>query len=105
LTANGKVFTYRYDSQNLMTGALEGPERIHNVYAGDRCLRQTWWHNGKPHVFTFNYALTAQGQIRQTEVKEPTGIVRRVTFDANGYQTRDAYVPTRGEPLSISFNR
>jgi hypothetical protein len=88
-----------------MTGAWEGPERILNVYAGDRCVRQTWWHNGKPHVFTFKYALTAQGQIRQTEVKEPNGIVRRVMFDANGYQTRDTYMSATREPMSISFNR
>jgi YD repeat-containing protein len=105
LTATGKLFTYRYDSQNRMTGAWEGPERILNTYAGDRCVRQTWWHNGKPHVFTFKYALTAQGQIRQTEVKEPNGIVRRVMFDANGYQTRDTYMSATREPMSISFNR
>lgn len=105
LTATGKTFTYRYDPQNRMTGAWEGPERILNLYVGDRCVRQTWWHNGKPHIFTFKYALTAQGQIRQTDVREPNGTLRRVTFDPNGYQTRDTYVPATGEPLSISFNR
>ena len=75
-TVDGKVFTYRYDLQSRMTDAWEGPERILNVYAGDRCVRQTWWHNGKPHVFTFRYSLTAQGQIRETDVKEPNGTVR-----------------------------
>jgi YD repeat-containing protein len=105
LMATGKVFTYRYDSQNRMTGAWEGPERILNSYAGDRCVRQTWWHNGKPHLFLFKYASTPQGQIRETDVKEPNGTLRRVMFDANGYQTRDTYIPITGEPLSIRFNR
>jgi YD repeat-containing protein len=105
LTATGKVFTYRYDSQNRMTGAWEGPERILNSYAGDRCVRQTWWHNGKPHLFLFKYAVTAEGQIRETDVKEPNDTLRRVMFDANGYQTRDTYIPITGEPLSIMFNR
>jgi YD repeat-containing protein len=105
LTATGKLFTYRYDSQNRMTGAWEGPERILNTYAGDRCVRQTWWHSSKPHVFTFKYVVTTQGQIRETEVKEPNGIVRRVMFDANGYQTRDTYISPTHEPMSISFNR
>jgi YD repeat-containing protein len=105
LMATGKVFTYQYDSQNRMTGAWEGPERILNSYAGDRCVRQTWWHNGKPHLFLFKYAVTAQGQIRETDVKEPNGTLRRVMFDTNGYQTRDTYIPITGEPLSIRFNR
>lgn len=105
LTATGKVFTYRYDSQNSMTGAWEGPDRILNTYAGDRCVRQTWWHNGRPHLFTFKYAVAAQGQIRQTDVREPNGTLRRVKFDANGYQSRDTYIPAIGEPLNISFNR
>jgi YD repeat-containing protein len=105
LTATGKVFRYQYDSQNRMTGAWEGPERILNVYAGERCVRQTWWHNGKPHSFAFKYAITDQGEIRETEVKEPNGTVRRVMFDTNGYQTRDTYIPVTGEPLSIRFNR
>lgn len=105
LTAQRKEFRYRYDSQNRMTGAWEGPERILNTYAGDRCVGQTWWHNGKPHLFRFKYAVTVQGQIRETEVTEPDGTLRRVKFDANGYQARDTYIPITGEPLSISFNR
>lgn len=38
-------------------------------------------------------------------MKEPSGTLRRVSFDANGYQTRDTYIPVTGEPLNISFNR
>ena len=102
-TTNALLRQNKYPVSTI--GAWEGPERILNIYAGDRCVRQTWWHNRKPHVFTFKYMVTAQGQIRETVVKEPNGTLRRVVFDANGYQTRDTYMPAIGEPLSISFNR
>jgi len=101
----GKKFRYQYDSQNRMIGAEEDNERISNVYVGDLCTKQTWWHDGVPHVFRFRFNIDPNGKNRETDVTEPDGSIRRVKFNQNGYTTTDIYRSGRPDQITVTFNR
>jgi YD repeat-containing protein len=105
LTATGKKFRYEYDSEDRMTGAWEGSERVLNVYDHDRCVGQTWWHNGVPHVFKLKYQLDDQGQVRETDVREPDGSLTRASFNANGYTSSEVYSVGRSNQINVNYNR
>jgi YD repeat-containing protein len=105
LTADGKTFRYQYDDKDRMTSAVEGDERILNVYDGDRCVRQTWWKKGVPHVFKFKYVVDEHNQMRQTDVREPDGSLRRVKFNANGYTESQTYNVARRNQINVNYDR
>jgi YD repeat-containing protein len=104
-TATGEVFTYKYDSQNRMTGAQEGSDRVLNAYNGDRCIHQIWWHEGTPHPFTFKYLTDKSGSIRETDVIGPNHSLRRAKFNANGYTEREVYNEGRPNQTNVNYNR
>jgi YD repeat-containing protein len=105
LTADGETFRYKYDENDRMTGAVEGDQRILNVYGGDRCIRQTWWKKGVPHVFKFKYVVDEHNQVRETDVREPDGSLRRVKFNASGYTESQTYNVARKNQISVNYNR
>jgi YD repeat-containing protein len=105
LTADGETFRYKYDENDRMTGAAEGDQRILNVYDGERCSRQTWWKKGVPHVFNFKYVVDEHNQVRETDVREPDGSLRRVKFNASGYTESQTYNVARKNQISVNYNR
>jgi len=105
------VKEYTYDAQHRML-TLKSPQgvvHLTNEYdAGGRVIRQTQADGG---TYQFSYTLDAGGKITQTEVTDPRGKVRRVTFNASGYPVSDvrafgtpeqqAYVYERGAGTNL----
>ena len=60
---------------------------LENEYdTAGRVIKQTQADGGE---FEFAYTLDGSGTITQTDVTNPRGVVRRVTFNGDGYDTSD----------------
>jgi len=105
LTSSKEKFRYQYDSDNRMTGAWEGNNRLLNTYDGERCVHQTWWKSGVPHVFSIKYSLDERGKIREADVTEPDNSLTRTKFDANGYTEVKIYHVGQPNQITVSYNR
>lgn len=56
-------------------------------------------------VFQFAYTIGAGGAITQTDVTDPRGFVRRVTFDAKGYWLTDTRAVGKPEQQTVTVQR
>jgi YD repeat-containing protein len=103
----GRTVTYTYDTYlrtvtdpaagvteytwaNNRIASIKDPRNIvflTNEYnAQSRVIKQT---QADGTFYQFAYTLDGQGNVTQTDVTDPKGIVRRVTFNANGYVLTD----------------
>src|SRR5260370_22653425 len=105
LTVSKERFRYEYDSDNRMTGAWEGKNRLLNDYEGERCIHQVWWKAGVRHVFTMKYQLDEREKIREAEVTEPDGSLTQLKFNANGYTMTAIYRLGQINQITVNFNR
>lgn len=105
LTVSKERFRYEYDSDNRMTGAWEGKNRLLNDYEGERCIHQVWWKAGVRHVFTMKYQLDEREKIRGAEVTEPDGSLTQLKFNANGYTMTAIYRLGQSNQITVNFNR
>lgn len=83
------VTEYTYDGSNRMTSIKNPPGIIYvtNEYdTNGRVSRQTHIDGG---VYQFGYTLDGNGKISQTDVTDPRGNLRRVTFNSSGYTLSD----------------
>lgn len=96
---SGGVTEYTYDTSDRML-TIKDPRAITyltNTYdTNGRVDTQTLADGG---VFQFDYALDGIGKVTQTDVTNPRGFVRRVTFNAKGYHLTDT------EALGTSVER
>jgi len=110
--ANGGVWNYTYDAFSQML-SIQDPRGIFyltNQYdRNGRVIRQTQADNS---IFTFNYTIPggnnvpiATNVITQTDVTDPRGTLRRVTFDANGYMQSDTRAFGKPEQQTITYTR
>jgi RHS repeat-associated protein len=87
--AAGGVTTYIYDAQNEML-TIRDPRNVvylTNQYDGaGRVSRQT---QADGTTYQFAYTLDVNGAITETDVTDPRGNVRRVTFNSDGYPVSD----------------
>lgn len=87
--ARGDVTQYGWDSSNRMT-TIKDPRQytfLTNQYgAGDRVVQQT---QADGTTYGFSYTTDNAGKVTQTNVTDPRGLARRVTFNAAGYTTSD----------------
>jgi RHS repeat-associated protein len=86
---NGGVTTYTWDSSNRVTSIKDarGTTFITNTYdSNDRLTNQTL-ANGDSYGFA--YTLNANGTVAETDVTDPNGHVRKVTFNSAGYKLTD----------------
>src|SRR5205823_13866441 len=101
----GGVTRFSYDSFHRMV-TIQDPRGIvylTNEYDADgRVIRQV---RADQSAHAFAYALDANGKVTRTDVTDPRGIVRRVTFEGNGYMLSDTRA--LGTPLerTISYER
>jgi YD repeat-containing protein len=98
--ARGGVTEYSYDiAHRLLT--IEDPRNIvylENEYdTSGRVIRQTQADGGE---YESAYTVNGSGQITQTDVTDPRGVVRRVTFNGDGYHTAD--IAALGESIEQS---
>jgi RHS repeat-associated protein len=92
--AGGGVTTYTYHPQGAQYALIETIKDarqivyLTNVWdlANRRVTRQTLADGG---AYQFAYTVDGTGLITQTDVTDPRGYVRRVTFNASGYPLTD----------------
>lgn len=103
--ANGGVWNYAYDSLNNMI-SIQDPRGIFyltNQYdANGRVIQQTQADNTN---FFFSYTTDpVSGNVTQTDLTDPRGIVKRTTFNANGIKTSEIFALGKPEQQTITYN-
>lgn len=106
------VQSYAYDSSQRMTDVTDerGITVLKNEYdTAGRVVKQTLADN-TPELndnpfYTFAYTLDSGGRVVQTDVTDPRGVVRRVTFDANGFTTSETYGQGLVEQQTVTYER
>jgi RHS repeat-associated protein len=103
--AKGGTTVYTYNGANQMT-QIRDPRNITyltNAYDGNgRVQTQTQADNS---TFQFAYTADGNGNVTQTDVTDPRGNVRRVTFNADGYSTSDVEALGKPEQQTTTFER
>ena len=87
--AEGGITRYTYDGQHRMLTIRDprGTVSLTNEYdAAGRVIRQALADLTE---YRFAYSLDPSGKVVRTDVTDPRGVVRRVTFDARGYRVSD----------------
>jgi RHS repeat-associated protein len=89
--AGGGVTEYTYDTSHRVLTKKD--PRLNTVYtlvydANGRVTRQTLADGT---VYQFAYTLDANGKVTRVDVTNPRNIVRRVTFNSNGYILTDTH--------------
>jgi len=100
----GGVTEYGYDSFNRLRTVTDarGYIQVTNYYdTNSRVIQQTMADGG---TYQFSYTLS-NGKVTQTDVTDPRGFVRRVTFNSQGYWTSDAHAFGQPEVQSVVVDR
>lgn len=106
VAANGGITNYTYDAFNQMVAIQDarGNMVLTNQYDNNgRVVKQTQADNT-----TFQFAYTtdpATGVVTQTDLTDPSGIVKRTTFSANGYSTSEIFALGRPEQQIVTYAR
>jgi RHS repeat-associated protein len=101
----GGVTEYTYDTSNRML-RIKDPRNIvylTNEYnSAGRVTKQTQADNS---TYEFAYTLDTNGKITQTDVTDPRGNVRRVTFNSSGYILTDTHSLGSPEQQTVTIER
>ena len=103
--ANSGVERYTYDTNNnlLTVKKPNGIVTATNTYdANNRVQRQTLADGG---IYQFAYTLGPNGQVTQTEVTDPRGNVRRMSFTATGYVASEIKALGKAEQQTWTYQR
>lgn len=87
----GGITEYTYDSSHRMLTIKDarGIVFLTNEYdSNSRVITQT---QADSSTYEFDYTLNGSGKVTQTDVTDPRGNVRRLTFNANGYTLTDTF--------------
>jgi YD repeat-containing protein len=103
--ANGGVWNYTYDSTgNMLT--IQDPRGIFylsNRYdANNRVIQQTGPDNKNS---LFSYTTDQNNNVTSATVTDPRGLVEQLSFDANGYITRDVFAQGKPEQQTFTYTR
>lgn len=103
--AAGGVTEYTYDASHRML-TLKDPKNIvylTNTYdANGRVATQT---QADSTTYQFAYTLDGSGNVTQTDVTDPRGFVRRVTFNSSGYALTDTTAFGQAEAQTLTYVR
>lgn len=103
--ANGEISEYTYDTSHRML-TLKDPRGITfltNEYDSDgRVIRQTQADNS---TYEFDYTVNGSGKVTQTDVTDPRGSVRRVTFNSSGYTLTDTSALGTSKERTVTYER
>lgn len=107
--AKGGVTTYTYDSSNRMLTITDprGITYLSTTYdpAGGRAGRVTSQTQADGTTYQFAYTVDGAGKVTQTDVTDPRGTVRRVTFDTAGYPLTDTRALGQPEQQTLTYQR
>jgi RHS repeat-associated protein len=102
---NGGLTQYTYDTSHRML-TIKDPKLqtyLTNQYdTNGRVIKQTMTDGG---FYTFAYTLGANGKVVQTDVTDPRGIVRRITFNSSGFSLTDTSAVGKPEQQTVTFER
>jgi RHS repeat-associated protein len=107
--AKGGVTTYTYDTSDRMLTITDprGITYLSTTYdpAGGRAGRVTSQTQADGTTYQFAYTLDGAGTVIQTDVTDPRGTVRRVTFDSAGYPLTDTRALGQPEAQTTTYQR
>jgi RHS repeat-associated protein len=101
----GGVTEYTYDATGRMTTIKDarGIVFLTNEYdANGRIFRQT---QADSTTYQLTYTLDGNGKVTQTDVTNPRGFVRRVTFNSSGYTLTDTRALGQPEAQQTTYVR
>lgn len=102
---NGGLTQYTYDTSHRML-TIKDPKLqtyITNQYdTNGRVIKQTLADGG---FYTFAYTLGANGKVTQTDVTDPRGNVRRITFNSSGFTLTDTSAVGKPEQQTVTYER
>ncbi len=102
---NGGQTTYTYDASSDMLSITDarGIVYLTNQYDSKaRVIEQKLADNA---TYRFSYHVDAGGNITETDVTDPRGILRKVNFSAGGYVLTDTRASSKPEQQTIAFER
>jgi len=102
---NGGVTEYIYDSTHRMLTIKDarGITYLTNEYdSTGKVIRQTQADSSE---YEFAYTLDGSGKVTQTDVTDPRGNVRRVTFNSSGYTLTDTSAFGTPKAQTITYQR
>jgi RHS repeat-associated protein len=100
----GGITQYLYDTSNRMTKITDAKGLLYltNTYdANGRVTKQT---QADSTTFLFAYTI-ANGRVSQTDVTDPRGNIRRVTFNTSGYMVTDTHAQGKPEQRTVTYER
>jgi RHS repeat-associated protein len=101
----GGVTTYQYDAANNIATVTDPRSNalVTNSYDGNgRVTMQTLADHSN---YKFTYVTDASNHVTETDVTDPRGFVRRVTFDAAGQLLADTVASGQPEQLTVTLTR
>lgn len=96
---------YTYDGSNRLVNVRDrrGNTMLTNQYdTSNRVIRQTLADGG---VYQFNYTTDGNGMVTQTDVTDPRGNIRRMTFNNTGLLTSQRYAQGTAFEQTVTFER
>ncbi len=103
--ANGGIWNYTYDNNNNML-TIQDPRGIFylsNQYdANNRVIQQTGPDNRNS---LFSYTTDQNGNVTQSSVTDPRGIVENLSFDSGGFLLSDTFAVGKPEQQTFTYTR
>jgi RHS repeat-associated protein len=98
-------YTYEADNSHRMIALQDarGNVVLENYYDQNRVARQEV--GGEDNLYRFSYTVNGNGIIIQTDVIDPRGTIRRVSFNSEGFATSDIQALGLPEQQSITYTR
>jgi len=100
--ANGGVTTYTYDTSNRMLTIKDARGIVYLTNQYDTSGRVTQQTQADNSTYQFSYT-SSGGVITQTDMTDPRGKVRRLTFNSAGYASTDIFALGAPEQQTISY--
>lgn len=103
---SGGVTEYGYDSLHRMLTVKDprGIVYLTNEYDADDRIKKQTQADGTTYLFDYTFD-SGTGTVTQTDVTDPRGNVRRVTFNPSGYPLTDTYAVGKPEQQTITYER
>ena len=99
------VTEYTYDTSHRMKTIKDPRNIVYLTNDYDLSGRVILQRQGDGSTYEFTYTTGAGGAITQTEVKDPRGIIRRVTFNPAGYWLTDTRAVGLAEQQTTTLER